>query len=200
MNANIDELITRIRQIEDEIEAELRSRRDELQANFEQGRIRFKREILEQQRRFKTGLIRYLAETHLLNILTAPVIYSCIFPLLMLDLFITVYQRICFPVYGITYVARGDFMIFDRSHLGYLNVIEKFHCAYCSYGNGLIAYTREVISRTEQYFCPIKHAQRILDAHIRYPRFTDFGDAEAYKQELGKLRAELNGHVRPPQQ
>lgn len=199
MNANIDELIARIRQIEDEIEAELRSRRNELQANFEQGRIRFKREILEQQRRFKTGLLRYLAETHLLNILTAPVIYSCIFPLLMLDLFITVYQRICFPVYGITRVPRDDFMIFDRSHLGYLNVIEKLHCAYCSYGNGLIAYTREVISRTEQYFCPIKHARRILDAHIRYPRFTDFGDAEAYKKELEKLRAELNGPDRPPQ-
>lgn len=199
MNANIDELIARIRQIEDEIEAELRSRRDELQANFEQGRIRFKREILEQQRRLKTGLIRYLLDTHLLNILTAPVIYSCIFPLLMLDLFITGYQRICFPVYGITRVPRSDYMIFDRGHLGYLNVIEKLHCAYCSYGNGLIAYTREVISRTEQYFCPIKHAQRILDAHIRYPRFTDFGDAAAYQQELEKLRAELNGPDRPPQ-
>lgn len=199
MNRNIDELIASIRKIEDEIEAELRSRRAEFQANFEQGRIRFKREILEQQRRFKTGLLRYLLDTHLLNILTAPVIYSCIFPLLLLDLFITVYQRICFPVYGITYVKRGDYMIFDRSHLGYLNVIEKFHCAYCSYGNGLITYTREIISRTEQYFCPIKHAQRILDAHIRYPRFTDFGDAEAYKEDLEKLRNELNGLAPPPQ-
>ncbi|MDE2512291.1 MAG: hypothetical protein KGL74_14295 [Elusimicrobia bacterium] len=42
----------------------------------------------------------------------------------------------------------------------YLNWIELFNCDYCSYAGGLIAFAREVSSRAEQYFCPIKHASR----------------------------------------
>jgi hypothetical protein len=36
--------------------------------------------------------------------------------------------------------------------------IEKINCAYCSYANGAIASVREMASRTEIYWCPIKHA------------------------------------------
>jgi hypothetical protein len=43
-------------------------------------------------------------------------------------------------------------MIFDRTHLAYLNLVEKINCAYCSYGNGLAAYLREIAARTEQYW------------------------------------------------
>jgi hypothetical protein len=93
-------------------------------------------------------------------VLTAPVIYAVIVPLVLLDLFVTIYQRVCFPVYGIPKVNRGDYLIFDRHHLAYLNALEKLNCAYCSYANGLIAYVREIAGRTEQYWCPIKHARR----------------------------------------
>ena len=78
--------------------------------------------------------------------------------------------------------------MFDRADLPYLNLIEKFNCLYCSYGNGVAAYTREVAARTEQYWCPIKHARHIRAAHDRYPRFFDHGDAEAYRQGLNRLR------------
>ena len=57
--------------------------------------------------------------------------------------------------------------------------------------SGLVAYVREVAGRTEQYWCPIKHARRILGAHERYNRFSDYGDAEAYHRELDELRADL---------
>lgn len=191
MNPKIDELVARIRSLEEEIEAELHNRRVAWQAEFERGKVHFQQEILEQQRRFKTGLLRYLLATPLRKMLTAPIIYSCIIPLLLLDLFLSVYQYSCFPVYGIARVRRGDYFVFDRAHLAYLNIIEKFHCAYCSYGNGVISYAKEIVSCTEQYFCPIKHAKRIVDAHARYHEFTDFGDAEAFRQELGKLREEL---------
>jgi len=70
----------------------------------------------------------------------------------------------------------------------YLNLIEKFNCFYCAYGNGVAAYTREVAARTEQYWCPIKHARRIRAAHDRYPKFFDHGDAEAFRQGLSRLR------------
>jgi hypothetical protein len=31
----------------------------------------------------------------------------------------------------------------DRHRLGYLNVIEKANCVYCSYANGVVAYVRD---------------------------------------------------------
>jgi hypothetical protein len=109
----------------------------------------------------------------------------------LLDLLVCLYQAVCFPIYGIPPVRRRDYLVFDRAHLAYLNAIEKINCAYCSYGNGLIAFVREVVARTEEYWCPIKHARRILDAHPRYRGFADFGDAESYRAELARLRAEL---------
>ena len=102
----------------------------------------------------------------------------------MLDLFVTVYQAVCFPVYGIAKVRRGDYLIFDRYHLGYLNALEKLNCGYCSYANGLLSYVREIAGRTEQYWCPIKHARRVIGAHSHYAQFHDFGDAAAFRVPL----------------
>ena len=191
MNRKISELLDRIQQMELEIEHEMKRRRAELQADFEETRVRFEREVLEQQRRFKTGVLAYMLSANWLSVLTAPVIYSVLFPMLMLDLFITVYQHVCFRAYGIARVKRSDYFVYDRAHLAYLNLIEKINCAYCSYGNGLMAYGREVVARTEQYWCPIKHARKIMAAHPYYTGFVDFGDAESYKQELENLRSEL---------
>lgn len=42
-----------------------------------------------------------------------------------MDLFVTVYQYICFPLYGIPRVRRKDYFVYDRAYLGYLNIIEK---------------------------------------------------------------------------
>ncbi len=89
-------------------------------------------------------------------------------------------------------VRRGDYMAFDRRHLDYLNIIEKFNCTYCSYANGLASYVKEIIARTEQYWCPIRHARRLLETHSRYGQFVDYGDAEAWRQELKQLREALN--------
>jgi len=195
MNPKISELLARIQQMESEIELEMKRKRAELQADFEETRVKFEREVLEQQRRFKTGVIAYLLSADLLSVLTAPVIYAVLVPMLLLDLFITIYQHICFRVYGIPRVKRSDYFVYDRAHLAYLNLIEKINCAYCSYGNGLMAYGREVVARTEQYWCPIKHARKVMGAHPYYTGFVDFGDAESYQSELEHLRhklAELN--------
>ena len=191
MNPKISELLDRIQQMELEIELEMKRKRAELQADFEETRVRFEREVLEQQRRFKTGVISYLLTASWLSVLTAPVIYALLLPMLLLDVSITVYQQICFRAYGIPRVKRSDYFVYDRAHLAYLNLIEKINCAYCSYGNGLMAYGREVVARTEQYWCPIKHARKIMAAHPYYTGFVDFGDAQSYKDELENLRAEL---------
>jgi hypothetical protein len=191
MNPKISELLDRIQQMELEIELEMKRKRAELQADFEETRVRFEREVLEQQRRFKTGVISYLLTANLMSVLTAPVIYALFVPILLLDLSISVYQHICFRAYGIKRVKRSDYFVFDRAHLAYLNLIEKINCAYCSYGNGVMAYGREVVARTEQYWCPIKHARKIMAAHPYYTGFVDFGDAQSYKDELENLRTEL---------
>ena len=191
MNPKISELLDRIQKMELEIELEMKRKRAELQADFEETRVRFEHEVLEQQRRFKTGVIAYLVTANLMSVLTAPVIYALFFPIVLLDVSITVYQHICFRAYGLPRVKRGDYFVFDRAHLAYLNLIEKINCAYCSYGNGVMAYGREVVARTEQYWCPIKHARKIMAAHPYYTGFVDFGDAQSYKTELENLRTEL---------
>lgn len=192
MNSQIKELLERIRQLEDQIEQEVQRRRTELHADFKNKRIRFEQEVKAQQRRFKLGLVKYVFQAKIRHLLSAPFIYSMIFPLLLLDISVSLYQWICFPLYKIPRVKRGDYFLFDRNHLAYLNLVEKINCAYCSYGNGLAAYTKEITARTEQYWCPIKHARRVLQAHSYYNGFVDYGDAETYRQELQNLRDELS--------
>jgi hypothetical protein len=153
--------------------------------------VKFEEHVLKRHRELKMRLSHYILGARPLMLITAPVIYSLILPFMLLDLFVTVYQWVCFPVYGMPLVRRSDYMVIDRGHLAYLNVIEKVNCMYCSYGNGVIAYVREVASMTEQYWCPIKHARRVIATHDRYRQFVDYGDAEHYRTELEVLRAQV---------
>lgn len=192
MPPDISEIIEHIRRLERELEAELAKRREELRFSLIGRRVRFEQEALAQHRKFKTSLARYILWARVPNVLTAAVIYALFFPLLLLDGCVSLYQFVCFPIYGIPKVKRRDYLIFDHHRLGYLNLIEKINCAYCSYGSGLLSYIKEIVARTEQYWCPIKHAQRVLDAHSTYSRFTDFGDAESYRNNLEKLRCDFD--------
>ncbi|MDD5303713.1 MAG: hypothetical protein PHS14_11470 [Elusimicrobia bacterium] len=191
MSHKIDELILRMRELQEELEQEFRKRRDEFHYIIVDRRVRFAEEVARQQRRFKTGLIRYFAEAQIANILTAPVIYAGLVPMILLDVFLFCFQTLCFPIYGIAKVRRADYLVFDRQDLPYLNLVEKFNCFYCSYGNGLAGIFREVAARTEQYWCPIKHARRIIASHEHYPRFFEYGDADSYSKGLERLRADL---------
>lgn len=191
MNKNIADILGRIQQLEEDLEAELQRRRHALQADFEHRRVHFEEAVLAQQLRFRMGFWRYVAGAELRHLVCMPFIYGLIAPMLLLDLALTVYQWVCFPLFRIQKVRRNECWVYDRAHLAYLNALEKFNCAYCSYGNGLAAYFTEIASRTEQYWCPIKHARRLLHAHSRYPHFVDYGDAEHYKSELAKLREQL---------
>ncbi len=188
MTGNVATLMDKIRLLETELDAELARRRAQLNFGLERGRVIFDEEVLRRHREMKTSLWRYISNARPLVVITAPFIYAVIVPLVLLDLFVTVYQAVCFPAYGIAKVKRGDYLVFDRHHLAYLNALEKLNCAYCSYANGLIAYVAEIASRTEEYWCPIKHARRLQGSHARYRDFVDFGDAEAYSANLEGLR------------
>jgi hypothetical protein len=190
MSQTIDDLIQRIKELQQELEAEFDKKSAEFQFIIEKKRVRFVEEVARQQRRLKIGWFRYLVKARPFNVLTAPVIYAGFIPFVVLDVFLWLYQAVCFPVYGIPRVRRSEYLVFDREDLPYLNIIEKFNCFYCSYGNGLMAYGREIAARTEQYWCPIKHARKVKAAHDRYPRFFEYGDVKSYQKGLERLRKE----------
>ncbi len=186
-------LTQRIDALQAELEAEFAKRRAGLRYGLERGRVLFEEEILRRHRELRTGVLRYIAHARPLVVLTAPVIYALIVPLVLLDLSVMFYQAVCFPAYGIAKVRRADYLVFDRHHLAYLNALEKLNCAYCAYANGLVAFVREVAARTEQHWCPIKHARRVLAAHAYYAGFADYGDADAYRSEIAALSAKPTG-------
>jgi hypothetical protein len=191
MPSRLDDLLDRIASLERELEVELNQARAQWRYRLETGRVRFEREVRLAHRRLKQRIPRFLRESSLKNVLTAPVVYSLIVPIALIDVWISVYQAICFRLYGIARVRRSSYVVIDRHHLAYLNAIEKLNCVYCGYANGVLAYVREVAGRTEQYWCPIRHAKRVRAPHAHYRRFIDYGDAEGYHERLLPLRDEL---------
>ena len=158
---------------------------------YKQGPGVFSPEQLSEHRRLRISSWRHIWNARLLVILSSPVIYACVLPFLLLDAAVAVYQLVCFPIYGIPKVRRDDYLVFDRGRLAYLNTIEKVGCIYCSYANGLLALITEVAARTEQYFCPIKHAQPLVQIHSRYGKFLPFGDARAYRSKSDAVAHEF---------
>lgn len=185
------ELVERIREAQDELEAEFEARRARFAYRVERRRVVFEAEMRRRHKALKAALLPYLLGVRLRVLLTAPMIYSLIVPIALLDLCVSLYQAVCFPAYGITKVRRGDHVVIDRHHLAYLNGVEKLNCVYCGYANGVIAFAREVAARTEQYWCPIKHALRVAGVHSRYAGFADYGDAEGFREDMPRLRAAL---------
>lgn len=191
MNDRIQQILNQITALEDDLRTALNEQQSSMFFQIKGKRVEFEQSIKEAHKRLKTNFFRWLVTNRPQNLITGPIIYSMIIPLLITDFFVTIYQWTCFPIYGIKKVRRKDYIIYDRQQLNYLNFIEKFHCTYCAYGNGMIAYVTEIIARTEQYFCPIKHARKILGTHARYARFLEFGDAENYEEKLEEYRRAL---------
>ena len=181
MNVKIKALLDKVQELEREMENEFEEQRQRFHYTVEEKRIRFEAAVLQQHRELRTGIARFVRESGLVHVLFAPVIYVQIVPLVLLDLAVSVFQFIIFPVYGIAKVPRDDFIAIDRHHLSYLNGIEKLNCAFCGYANGLLAYSREIAGRTEEYWCPIKHARRTRGQHRRYLGFSEYGDAQGFR-------------------
>lgn len=191
MTDRISTLVDKIAKLEKQLRDEIKEQEDRFQYRLEGRRVKFEQSVLEAHRKFKVAILPWLRASLWRNVFSAPFIYAMIVPLAFLDLTISLYQQLCFRLYDIQRVDRSRYVILDRHQLAYLNGIEKFNCIYCGYGNGVIAYAREIIARTEQYWCPIKHARQALGTHRRYDKFANYGDADNYKPKLLKLRDEL---------
>ncbi len=192
MNDRLNAILAQIRLLEKELIAETKKKEAQFCYTVHEKKVRFTEAAKAEQRRFRVSFHRYLLNSRFLVILTTPVIWMCIVPIALCDLIGSLYQAICFPIYGIPKVARSDYLFFDRHRLTYLNFAEKFNCDYCAYANGILAYFTEIAARTEQYWCPIKHAGCVKCAHSRYKTFIDFGDAEKYRAHIEEIRRDYH--------
>ena len=195
MNDRVHRILAQIHALEEELEAALQAEESNLRYRIEGKRVRFEEAVHAAHTRLRKGLLIWLREAPPRHLASAPLIYGMIIPLLAFDLCLSIYHSICFRLYRIPRVRRRDYIVVDRHHLAYLNVVEKLNCVYCGYANGLVAYAREITARTEQYWCPIKHARKAIGRHRRYAGFAPFGEAEIYQEELQQYRRSLDGET-----
>lgn len=191
MNNRTRKILDQIAALEVELHAALAEQEEHLRYRIEGKRIVFEQTIRDAHRKIRLGVFRWFLTVRPQNYFTMPIVYGMALPLLLLDLCVSFYQLTCFPVYRIARVKRADYIVYDHHLLAYLNIIEKAHCLYCSYAVGLLAYAGEIVARTEQYFCPIKHARKVLAAHARYDQFLRYGDEHNFHRKLEEFRSEL---------
>lgn len=188
MDDKLTEILNGIRKLEHQLILELQKGEKEFFYTVKRKRVKFEREVKSQHRQLAKRIRHYLKEAPIQNILTAPVIWFCLFPAVFMDMVMSFFQAVCFPVYGIPKVRRKDYIVIDRHYLSYLNGLEKLNCVYCGYFNGLIGYAQEIAARTEQYWCPIKHARKTRFVHSRYSKFLSYGDGVSYRKNIESVR------------
>jgi len=192
MNENIRSILSEIARLEEELATLIDEQQEKLHYRIEGSKIRFEENLRRLHHELKTGVLPWLRTSELRNVVSAPFVYAMIVPFVILDVFLTLYQFVCFPLYRIPKVRRSNYVIIDRHHLGYLNIIEKLNCIFCGYADGILAYTRQILSRTEMYWCPIKHARKVLDPHRRYAKFSDFGEGEEFETHIAAMREQVS--------
>lgn len=169
MNKRIEELLASIKVLEKELRHEIQ--RICIDTYVIRDRtVRFKDEIKARHKEQAMRLFDYLRHVKLKHVPSAPLIWLCVFPALFMGLIVSLFQAICFYLYGIPKVRRRDYFIIDRQYLG---------------------YGTEIATRTEQYWCPIKHASQLKVEHSRYKRFLEYGDSEQFRASAGSVRSDF---------
>ena len=186
MRSKISEILGKIDGLKKELYKEYERLAWEYEFFIRNKRIIFSEKIKKYQSSKRENLFHYVFTADLKNLLSVPFIYSMIFPAVFLDVFLVVYQHTAFRLYWIPRVSRKDYFIYDRRFLKYLNLLQKFNCIYCSYVNWLFAYAVEVWSRTEQYWCPIKHAMNTELWHKYSKHYADFWDPDWFNEIFNK--------------
>ena len=184
----LQELIEQIKNLEKELYEELQKRQEKFYYQIQGKKVRFEKAVRRHHKALSTGFFAYLFQARLRNMLTVPFIWAGMAPAVFLDVVVSIFQTVCFPIYQIPKVRRSNYIVIDRHSLAYLNIIEKINCVYCGYFNGLIAYVHEISARTEQHWCPIKHARRTDHFHSRYSKFLEFGDGDNYRERFNEVR------------
>ena len=152
----------------------------------------YRKYLIHKKNNNELGFIALIRRSKPINLITGPIIYAMIFPIIFLDIFVWFYQFACFPLYKLEKFNRSQYIIFDRQELKYLDWISKFHCSYCAYAVGVINLVGAIIERTESYFCPIKHKLKRSnkEKEIKYLNFENNDDFD-YDNELFEIREKI---------
>ena len=121
------------------------------------------------------------------NIVAIPIMSILIVPIALLDFWVEVYHRVCFPIYKFPYVNRKNYIQIDRHKLEYLTLIQKIYCVYCGYTNGVLSYWVEIAGETESYWCGIRHKQNpnfVEPAH--HENFAKYNDEADFDRKYKK--------------
>jgi len=189
MYSKIKELIKKIDVLNEALKEEYSQLATKYGFSFTQRKIVFLEKFKARNKKFRIPTWKYAVPKSICHVLSMPFIYMMIVPLVILDIFITIYHLVAFPLYGIPKVERKSYIVYDRRFLDYLNVIQKINCLYCSYANGFLAYAAEIAGRTERYWCPIKAAHQPTAYHGWYKDFADYGNPEEWKQKFNDQEA-----------
>jgi hypothetical protein len=123
-------------------------------------------------------------ERFIRHLISFPIIWFMIIPLMILDLFLEIYHRTCFRLYGLKIINRAEYIRIDRQKLSYLTFFDKLSCMYCGYANGLLPYATRIAAETEKYWCGIKHAKGgPYKTPPHHKDFLEYGDEEAYRKK-----------------
>ena len=85
MYTDIGKLLEEMRGIQEQLERFFDEARDKFRYTLEDGRVRFSSEVQQLHHRYRVSSLRYLLDADLLSVLTAPLVYSMLVPLAILD-------------------------------------------------------------------------------------------------------------------
>ncbi len=107
MTQRMKEIADQIVGLQAELDREIERRRKVLGWALTNKIGEFEMGVAAEHRRLRLNLVKFFGRTSPAVVLTAPVIYSLIIPLVIVDAWVSAYQAICFRAYGIPRVRAA---------------------------------------------------------------------------------------------
>jgi hypothetical protein len=101
MNDQIPTLLERIQQLERELRAEIKKKETQFGYEVRDRKAHFTAAVAARHRNLARAIGSYVRASILFNVLTAAFVWIVLVPVVMLHVTASVFQSICFPVYGI---------------------------------------------------------------------------------------------------
>ncbi|MFT6589714.1 MAG: hypothetical protein ACI9I0_000224 [Rhodoferax sp.] len=130
MKDRINEILAQMAALREKLRSIMYAQKSRMFFQIKGKHITFEPTVKTAHHQRKNNFFRWLIKSRTQNLITRPISYSIVLPLMLLDLCVSFYQWSCLPIYGITKVRRSDYIVIDRHHLEFLNFIEKFHCTH----------------------------------------------------------------------
>ncbi len=96
MNEKIRQLLDQMSALEDDLRRELQAQEASALYQIKGKRVEFEAAVRQAHRKLKTNFFRWLVTYRPQNLITGPIIYSMIVPMLVLDVCVSFYQATCF--------------------------------------------------------------------------------------------------------